>query len=109
MHTLRSNNCALGLKSQFAIITCSHLKPVLRYRMIRAYLASSVSATMLEMIGVAALVPSKYEEHCAYVVAVVYGDKEHVLLMYAINCASDYWRFHFKSEAHTSSFPYHFR
>ena len=31
MYTLRSNNCALGLKSQFAIITCSHLKPVLRY------------------------------------------------------------------------------
>ena len=31
MYTLRSNNCALGLKSQFAIITCSHLNPVLRY------------------------------------------------------------------------------
>ena len=31
MYTLRSNNCVLGLKSQFAIITCSHLKPVLRY------------------------------------------------------------------------------
>ena len=29
-YTLRSNNCALGLKSQFAIITRSHLKPVLR-------------------------------------------------------------------------------
>ena len=29
-YTLRSNNCVLGLKSQFAIITCSHLKPVLR-------------------------------------------------------------------------------
>ena len=27
MYTLRSNNCALGLKSQFAIITCSHLTP----------------------------------------------------------------------------------
>ena len=31
MYTLRSNNCVLGLKWQFAIITCSHLKPVLRY------------------------------------------------------------------------------
>ena len=28
---IHSNNCALGLKSQFAIITCSHLKPVLWY------------------------------------------------------------------------------
>ena len=28
MYTLRSNNCMLGLKSQFSIITCSHLKHV---------------------------------------------------------------------------------
>ena len=34
MYTLRSNNCALGLKSQLAIITCSHLKPVLRYEIV---------------------------------------------------------------------------
>ena len=31
MYTLRSNNCVLGLKSQFAIFTCSHLNPFLRY------------------------------------------------------------------------------
>ena len=30
-YTLRSNNCAHRLKSQFAIITCSHLNPVLLY------------------------------------------------------------------------------
>ena len=35
-YALHSNNCAHGLKSQFAIITCSHLKPVLWYTQYRA-------------------------------------------------------------------------
>ena len=30
-YTLHSNNCSHGLKSQFAIITCLYLKPVLQY------------------------------------------------------------------------------
>ena len=41
MYTLRSNNCVLGLKSQFAIITCSHLKPVLRYIISMSFSASN--------------------------------------------------------------------
>ena len=43
MYTLRSNNCVLGLKSQFTIITCSHLKPVLWYLVLRPRTLPGVS------------------------------------------------------------------
>ena len=39
MYTLRSNNCALKLKSQFAIIRHLHLKSVLRYVTEACYLS----------------------------------------------------------------------
>ena len=57
MYTLRSNNCVLGLKSQFAIITCSHLKPVLRYIISMSFSASNNFIIVVTAIVLRVCVP----------------------------------------------------